>query len=231
MLLGSWCGNLTALISAHQSIGVPQPLILFGTEAQKRKYLPRVARGRNFGLRPHGNRGRFRPGGDGHARRAGAGREAFHPQRRKTLVHERHEGRRDCRHGEDAAETNPRRDERPDHGVHRRDGLAGRGSCAPVPVHGLEGALQRRHPFHQRPRAGGKHPARRGQGTARRADDTGHGTIDAARRVRRGGEALPEDFARVGRRTKTMGRAHRQTRGHRGQARRGWRRTFLRWNP
>ena len=45
MLLGSWCGNLTALISAHQSIGVPQPLILFGTEEQKRKYLPRVARG------------------------------------------------------------------------------------------------------------------------------------------------------------------------------------------
>ncbi|HSY16793.1 MAG TPA: acyl-CoA dehydrogenase family protein [Candidatus Acidoferrales bacterium] len=45
MLLGSWCGNLTALVSAHQSIGVPQPLILFGTEPQKRKYLPRVARG------------------------------------------------------------------------------------------------------------------------------------------------------------------------------------------
>ncbi len=45
MLLGSRCGNLTALISAHQSIGVPQPLILFGTEAQKRKYLPRVASG------------------------------------------------------------------------------------------------------------------------------------------------------------------------------------------
>src|SRR5271156_5169444 len=45
MLLGSYCGNLTALLSAHQSIGVPQPLILFGTEEQKRKYLPRVARG------------------------------------------------------------------------------------------------------------------------------------------------------------------------------------------
>ncbi len=45
MLLGGWCGNLTALISAHQSIGVPQPLILFGTEEQKRKYLPRVAKG------------------------------------------------------------------------------------------------------------------------------------------------------------------------------------------
>jgi alkylation response protein AidB-like acyl-CoA dehydrogenase len=45
MRLGGYCGNLTALISAHQSIGVPQPLILFGTEEQKRKYLPRFARG------------------------------------------------------------------------------------------------------------------------------------------------------------------------------------------
>jgi alkylation response protein AidB-like acyl-CoA dehydrogenase len=45
MLLGGVCGNLTALLSAHQSIGVPQPLILFGTEDQKHKYLPRVARG------------------------------------------------------------------------------------------------------------------------------------------------------------------------------------------
>src|SRR6266478_5457741 len=44
MLLGSWDENLTALVSAHQSIGVPQPLLLFGTEEQKKKYLPRVAR-------------------------------------------------------------------------------------------------------------------------------------------------------------------------------------------
>lgn len=45
MLLGRYCGNLTALLSAHQSIGVPQPLLVFGTEAQKRKYLPRCAKG------------------------------------------------------------------------------------------------------------------------------------------------------------------------------------------
>ncbi len=43
-LLGSWDANLTALVSAHQSIGVPQPLLIFGTEEQKQKYLPRVAR-------------------------------------------------------------------------------------------------------------------------------------------------------------------------------------------
>jgi alkylation response protein AidB-like acyl-CoA dehydrogenase len=36
---------LGALLSAHQSIGVPKPLKYFGTEAQKREYLPRVARG------------------------------------------------------------------------------------------------------------------------------------------------------------------------------------------
>ena len=37
-------GNLVALLSAHQSIGVPQPLKLFGTPEQKKKYLPRLAR-------------------------------------------------------------------------------------------------------------------------------------------------------------------------------------------
>jgi alkylation response protein AidB-like acyl-CoA dehydrogenase len=44
-LVSSIDGSLTALLSAHQSIGVPQPLKLFGTEAQKRKYLPRLAQG------------------------------------------------------------------------------------------------------------------------------------------------------------------------------------------
>lgn len=44
-LLGSVDGNLSALISAHQSIGVPQPLKLFGTDEQKKKFLPRVAAG------------------------------------------------------------------------------------------------------------------------------------------------------------------------------------------
>jgi alkylation response protein AidB-like acyl-CoA dehydrogenase len=45
VLLGSWDGNMAALVSAHQSIGVAQPLLLFGTEEQKQKYLPRVAGG------------------------------------------------------------------------------------------------------------------------------------------------------------------------------------------
>ena len=45
MLLGSHCANTAALLSAHQSIGVPQPLLQFGTEEQKRRFLPRTARG------------------------------------------------------------------------------------------------------------------------------------------------------------------------------------------
>ncbi len=44
-LTGSYCGNLTALLSAHQSIGVPQPLLMFGTDAQKEKFLPRFRKG------------------------------------------------------------------------------------------------------------------------------------------------------------------------------------------
>jgi len=43
-LAGSWSPTLVALLSAHQSIGVPQPLKQFGTLEQKKKYLPRVAK-------------------------------------------------------------------------------------------------------------------------------------------------------------------------------------------
>ena len=44
-LVSSVDGSITALLSAHQSIGVPQPLKMFGTDAQKRKYFPRLAKG------------------------------------------------------------------------------------------------------------------------------------------------------------------------------------------
>jgi alkylation response protein AidB-like acyl-CoA dehydrogenase len=45
LLLASHCMNVYAHLSVHQSIGVAQPLILFGTEAQRAKFLPRVAGG------------------------------------------------------------------------------------------------------------------------------------------------------------------------------------------
>ncbi len=44
-LIASYCGSTTVLLSAHQSIGVPTPLSYFGTEEQKKKYLPRFRKG------------------------------------------------------------------------------------------------------------------------------------------------------------------------------------------
>jgi alkylation response protein AidB-like acyl-CoA dehydrogenase len=43
-LAGSACPAVGVLLSAHQSIGVPQPLKLFGTDEQKAEFLPRCAR-------------------------------------------------------------------------------------------------------------------------------------------------------------------------------------------
>ncbi len=44
-LVASHCASTAVWLSAHQSIGVPQPLKLFGTEEQKKKWLPRLAKG------------------------------------------------------------------------------------------------------------------------------------------------------------------------------------------
>ncbi len=44
-MVTSKCGSLCALLSASQSIGVPQPLKLFGTKEQKAEFFPRIAKG------------------------------------------------------------------------------------------------------------------------------------------------------------------------------------------
>jgi alkylation response protein AidB-like acyl-CoA dehydrogenase len=45
MLVGSVHPSVGALVSAHQSIGVPEPVKMFGTEEQKQNFLPRCAAG------------------------------------------------------------------------------------------------------------------------------------------------------------------------------------------
>ena len=47
MLLGSVHPSIGALVSAHQSIGVPEPVKMFGSEEQKRRFLPRCASARS----------------------------------------------------------------------------------------------------------------------------------------------------------------------------------------
>ncbi len=44
-LIASGNPSLGALLSAHQSIGVPQPVKMFGTDEQKQRFLPRLAAG------------------------------------------------------------------------------------------------------------------------------------------------------------------------------------------
>ena len=43
-IAGVWHASLSTLLSAHQSIGVAEPLRMFGTEEQKAKWLPLVAK-------------------------------------------------------------------------------------------------------------------------------------------------------------------------------------------
>ena len=44
MVVSSVHPALSELLAAHQAIGLPQPILLFGTDRQKRRYLPRCAR-------------------------------------------------------------------------------------------------------------------------------------------------------------------------------------------
>jgi alkylation response protein AidB-like acyl-CoA dehydrogenase len=44
-MISTYSSAIGVLLSAHQSIGVPQPLKMFGTPEQKKKYLPRFAEG------------------------------------------------------------------------------------------------------------------------------------------------------------------------------------------
>ena len=44
-IISSRCSATGAFLSAHQSIGVPGPLLKFGTDEQKSRYLPRLAKG------------------------------------------------------------------------------------------------------------------------------------------------------------------------------------------
>src|ERR1043166_4514850 len=151
-LVTSKDGNLTALLSAHQSIGLPQPLALFGNEEQKRRYFPRLARGTisAFALTE------IDAGSD--------------PANLRATATPTEDGKAFILNGEKLWCTNGPRAElfvvmarTPDavvNGKTRKQitafiGGAGRRGGAPLPLHGAQGARERRHPLQQR-----AHPAR-----------------------------------------------------------------------
>ena len=61
MLVGSYCPALSTLLSAHQSIGVPQPLKQFGTAGAEAEIPAPVREGRGVGLPADRTRRRLRP--------------------------------------------------------------------------------------------------------------------------------------------------------------------------
>ena len=211
-LLGSVDGNIVALLSAHQSIGVPQPLKLFGTEEQKKKYLPRCAAGEisAFALTETD------VGSD--------------PARLSTTAEKTPDGAAYVLNGTKLWCTNgtiakllvvmaadPKTKKISAFVV--ETAWAGREGRAPLPLHGPARARQRGHQLQGRPRAGGE-PDRRG-GT--RPQDRAHHAqrrppLDP-QRLRGHGQALPRDLPQVGDRARAVGQAGRQARGHRAHDR------------
>ena len=64
-LAGTWHSSICTLLSAHQSIGVAEPLRMFGSEEQKQKWLPLVAKDHISRVPAHRARRRLRPGAHG----------------------------------------------------------------------------------------------------------------------------------------------------------------------
>ena len=107
-----------------------------------------------------------------------------------------------------------------DQRLRRRDRLAGRQGRVPLPLHGPEGARQRRHQLQGRARAAREPDRRGGQGPEDRAHHAQHRPPDPARGLRRHRQAVPRDRARLVERAHAVGRADLEARGDRAPHRR-----------
>ena len=119
MLVGSVNPSIGALLSAHQSIGVPQPLKIFGTDEQKQKFLPRLAGGEVSAFLLTEPDVGSDPARLGTIAEPGRGR--LQAQRRQAVGHQRH-GRHAARG--DGAGAQDRGAARRHHRVRRRGRLA-----------------------------------------------------------------------------------------------------------
>ena len=198
MLLGSYCANTAALLSAHQSIGVPQPLLQFGTEEQKQRFLPRLRRGEisAFALTEEG------VGSD--------------PARMETTAEPTPDGKYFilngsklwCTNGTIAgllvvmAKTPPKI--RKGREINQISAFIVEADAPGVEVvyrcrfMGLKALYNAVIDFKDVKVPRREHHRRRGQGPAGRADDAEHRPPDAARQLRRRHPGLPEDWPATG---------------------------------
>ena len=135
-LAGSAHSALSTLLSAHQSIGVPQPLKLFGTEEQKKKFLPRVATNEVSAFLLTEPDVGSDPARTGSTAVPSRGWLRVRDQRDEALDDERGHRRSPRRHGGRAQiGGTPRRH----HRIRRRSAQQGNHRSAPQPVHGFAG--------------------------------------------------------------------------------------------
>ena len=168
MLIGSVHPSIGALLSAHQSIGVPEPVKMFGTDEQKQEFLPRCAAGCDHRVPAHRARRRLRPGPDGSTATPTEDGDGVPARRREAVDHQRRRRRAGRGDGHGARSTTAARGgitafvvETDSPGHHGRE---------PQRVHGPEGHRERRHPVPPGPGAG-REPARPG---GRGAQDRPH---------------------------------------------------------
>ena len=209
-LVASKDASINTWLSAHQSIGVPQPLKMLGTPEQKQRFLPRLAKGAvsafaltevDAGSDPANMRTTATPTEDG---------KAFLLNGEKLW----------CTNGPDAelmvvmALTQGK----------SKDGKPGRKQITAFIVEanspgvevsyrcefmGSEGHFQRDHPLHQRAGSARKRTGHRRRWTEAGADDTQHRPPDIGRDRRRRLQGDVAYVARVGERAGPVGTADR----------------------
>ena len=216
MLAGSVHPSIGTLLSAHQSIGVPEPVKMFGTKEQKAAFLPRCAQGAvsAFLLTE------FDVGSD--------------PARLATTATPTDDGDAYILDGVKLWTTNgviaellvvmatvPKREG-------SRGGITAFVVEADAPgitvenrnaFMGLRGHRKWRHEIPPGPGAGGEPPRRRGTRPQNCADDPQLGSARDPRDVRRRREVVSQDRSRVGERAGSVGTPDRRPRGCRQQAR------------
>ncbi len=216
VLIGSVNASLGALLSAHQSVGVPEPLVLAGTEEQKRRFLPRCAKGAisaflltepEVGSDPARLQATALPTEDD---------DGVRPERHEAVDHQRG-GRRTARRDGARAEVGraPRRDQR----VRRRGRLPRHHRASPQRVHGVARNRERADLAAERARAAREPDRPRGRRPQDRADHPQRRAVGDPGHLRRGGQVEPEDRTRVVARARAVGPTRRRTRRGRPQDR------------
>ncbi|MGB9185180.1 MAG: acyl-CoA dehydrogenase family protein [Solirubrobacteraceae bacterium] len=205
-LAGTWHAAISTLLSAHQSIGLPEPLKTFGSEEQKQEWLPKVAKDHisaflltepDVGSDPARMSATAVPTEDGSGYRInGTKLWATNGVIADVVVV--------------MAVVQAGRRQGWDHGLHLPDGHRRHHRQAPQRVHGPARHRELGDRVQGRVRPQGERHRGRGQGPEDRPRHAQHGPALASGDLRRGQQVLAAYRPAVGQRAQTVGSAARQ---------------------